>query len=193
MVVGINDVTCADEGVHDRTISERELAHAVRDLNDPAGRSRTLPPVHSDRFGIGGKDGVYDLATVMSVYPILYLAVVIGGCPRSGPRPSAVSCCRKINSELETRLRPSPLQALFPRKPGFALLPEGPTALLGIRRPRDGSQGLRLVFHLAFHRTIGRLQEQALDPAIGFGGTRRQLSRDLLGFCKNRIVVGDVA
>jgi hypothetical protein len=38
MVVGINGITCADEGVRDRTISERMLAHSVRDLNDPAGR-----------------------------------------------------------------------------------------------------------------------------------------------------------
>src|SRR3984893_10068155 len=38
MVVGINGITCADEGVRDWTISERMLAHSVRDLNDPAGR-----------------------------------------------------------------------------------------------------------------------------------------------------------
>ena len=38
MVVGINGITCADEGVRDRTISARMLAHSVRDLNDPAGR-----------------------------------------------------------------------------------------------------------------------------------------------------------
>src|SRR6266851_6287657 len=86
----------------------------------------------------------------------------------------------------------SPTVRLFSRKLRLALFLESPDPLLGIRRPRDGSQGLRLVFHLAFHRTIGRLQEQALDPAIGFGGTRSQLSRDLLGFCNNRIVVDDV-
>jgi hypothetical protein len=50
VVVGINDITRIDEGVCDRTISERVLAHAVRDLNDPADRRRTLPPKHPDRL-----------------------------------------------------------------------------------------------------------------------------------------------
>src|SRR5260370_20155364 len=81
---------------------------------------------------------------------------------------------------------------LFPRKLRFALLPEGLYTLLGIRRSRDGSQGLRLIFQLAFQRTIGRLQEQAFDPAIGFGGTRGQLSRDLLRLRKNHFLVDDI-
>src|ERR1700704_6487463 len=78
---------------------------------------------------------------------------------------------------------------LFSRKPGFSLLPEGLDPLLRIGRSRDGSQGLRLVLQLALQRTMGRLQKQALDPAISFGGNRRQFSRVFLRFRGNRIIV----
>jgi hypothetical protein len=51
---------------------------------------------------------------------------------------------------------------------------------------------LRLIFELAFDGTVECLQEQALDPAIGFGGARSKFARDLLGLGDNRIVVHDI-
>ena len=51
-----------------------------------------------------------------------------------------------------SRIRQAPQsQSLFSRKLGFPLLPKGLDPLLGIRRSRDGSQGLRLIFQLALH------------------------------------------
>src|SRR6266404_141018 len=104
------------------------------------------------------------------------------------------SACTKPSrclSLIETDRSPLP-QSLFSRKLGFALLPKGLDPLLGIRRSRDSSQGLRLIFQLALQRAIGRLQEQVLDSAIRFGGTRRQLSRDFLRLWKNHIIVDHI-
>src|ERR1700716_2161729 len=81
---------------------------------------------------------------------------------------------------------------LFSRKPGFSLLPEGLVPLLRIGRSRDGSQARRFGLQLALQQTMGRLQKQALNPAIGFGGTRRQLSRDFLRLREKRIIVDHI-
>src|SRR5260370_26953245 len=97
-----------------------------------------------------------------------------------------------VRSFIETDLRPSQSQTLFSRKLRFALLLEGLYSLLGIRRSRDSSQGLRLIFQLALQRTIGCLQKQALDSAIRFGRARRQLACDFLRLRENRIVVDHI-
>src|ERR1700721_3544169 len=81
---------------------------------------------------------------------------------------------------------------LFSAKYRFALFPERLHALLRIRGSGCCGEGLRLVLHLVFQRTVRGLQKQPLDATEGLGRSRCQAARDPFCFLPRRIVAATI-